>query len=171
MAGSVAVIHSRNDEHPMKIASHLEKFRRLDAALRRLDPGGDQELWIWTAMNAGVHLLNASLHACRATLESDSFHSQVEGVYAVPDRTTGMLHDAMHAPGDVMHVGQPPVAPPLPAGIERGSIALRTIEDLRERFVRGSERADAQLQRDWRAAYATCVRELLAVLGTWQHQR
>lgn len=155
----------------MKIASHLEKFRRLDATLRRLDPGSDQELWIWTAMNAGVHLLNAALHASGATTERDSFHSQVEGVYAVPDRTTGMLHDAMHAPGDVMHVGQPPLAAPLPAAIERASIALRTIEDLRERFVRGSDRADASLQREWRDAYATCVRGLLAVLDRSEQQR
>lgn len=155
----------------MKIASHLEKFRRLDATLLRLDPGSDQELWVWTAMNAGVHLLNAALHASGATTESDSFHSQVEGVYAVPERTTGALHDAMHAPGDVMHVGQPPLAATLPAGIEHASIALRTIEDLRERFVRGSARADASLQRDWRVAYATCVRELLAVLDTSEHER
>lgn len=153
----------------MKIASHLEKFRRLDATLRRLEPGRDQELWIWTAMNAGVHLLNAALHACNATTESDSFHSQVEGLYAVPDRATATLRDAMHAPGDVMHVGQPPLAPPLPVGIERASAALRTIEDLRERFVRGSRRADERMQHDWRAAYATCTRELLAVLETAGH--
>jgi hypothetical protein len=155
----------------MKIASHLEKFRRLDATLRRLDPGNDQELWIWSAMNAGVHLLNAALHASGATTESDSFHSQVEGVYAVPDRTTGTLHDAMHAPGDVMHVGQPPLGAALPATLERASIALRTIEDLRERFVRGSERADASLQREWRNAYAACVRELLAFLDSSERER
>ena len=155
----------------MKIASHLEKFRRLDAVLGRLDPRSDQELWIWTAMNAGVHLLNAALHACGATKETDSFHSQVEGLYAVPDRTSGALRDAMHSPGDVMHVGQPPLAARLPAGIERASAALHTIEDLREPFVRGSERADARLQQEWLAAYATCVRELLAVLDTSVEQR
>jgi hypothetical protein len=159
------------NQHPMKIASHLEKFRRLDATLRQLDPGIDQELWIWTAMNGGVHLLNAVLHACGATRETDSFHSQVEGLYAVPDRTSGALRDAMHAPGDVMHVGQPPLTAPLPAGIERASTALRTIEDLRERFVRGSERADARMHQAWRDAYATCVRELLPVLGTCDEKR
>ena len=160
-----------HDKHPMKIASHLEKFRRLDETLRRLEPGRDQELWIWTAMNAGVHLLNAALHACGATTESDAFHSQVEGLYAVPDRTAGTLHDAMLAPGDVMHVGQPPLAAPLPVAIERASKALRTIEDLRERFVRGSERADASLQHDWRVAYASCVRELHATLDACHGQR
>ncbi|MEO8303699.1 MAG: hypothetical protein ABI724_06240 [Betaproteobacteria bacterium] len=148
----------------MKIASHLDKFRRLDATLRKLDAGADQELWIWTAMNAGVNLLNAALHACSATSETDSFHTQVEGLYAVPERATGVLRDAMHPPGDVMHVGQPAIAAPLPPGIERASAALRVIEDLRERFVRGSERAPADVQRDWHAAYATCVSELTAVL-------
>jgi hypothetical protein len=168
LLGTAAVIHSR---HSMKIASHLEKFRRLDAMLARLDPGTDQELWIWTAMNAGVHLLNAALHACGATRETDSFHSQVEGLYAVPDRASGTLHDAMHAPGDVMHVGQPPLAAPLPAGVERGSTALRAIEDLRERFVRGSARADVRMQHEWRAAYAACVRELGGVLDKSEQRR
>src|SRR5678815_478180 len=97
----------------MKIESHLAKFHRLDATLRKLDPGTDQELWIWTAMNAGVHLLNAALHDCSATIDTDSFHSQVEGLYAVPDRASGRLRDVMHVPGDVMHVGQPTIATPL----------------------------------------------------------
>ena len=69
----------------MKIASHIDKFRRLDALKQRLDSEADRELWIWTAMNACTHLLNAALHQCGATDETDSFHSQVEGLYAVPD--------------------------------------------------------------------------------------
>ncbi len=150
----------------MKIESHLAKFRRLDAALRKLDPGNDQELWIWTAMNAGVHLLNAALHDCGATDARDSFHSQVEGLYAVPDRVSGALHDIMHAPGDVMHVGQPPIAAPLSAAIERAGDALQSIENLRETHVRGSERAPPDVQRQWMAAYATCVRELRAALAS-----
>ena len=149
----------------MKIAAHLEKFRRLDATLARLDPGHDQELWIWTAMNAGVHLLNAALHASGTTLETDSFHTQVEGLYAVPERATGALRDAMHPPGDVMHVGQPRLPTPLPEAIERAAIALRSIEDLRQRFVRGSERADRGAQEAWRSAYRTCVRELAPAPG------
>jgi hypothetical protein len=155
----------------MKIASHLDKFRRLDAALARLDAGEDQELWIWTAMNAGVHLLNAALHAAGATTETDSFHTQVEGLYAEPERATGALRDAMHAPGDVMHVGQPRLGAALPDAIERASAALRSIEDLRERFVRGSERADREAQASWRAAYRTCVRELAAALGIAENAR
>lgn len=148
----------------MKVASHLEKFCRLDATLARLDPVADPELWIWTAMNAGVHLLNAALHKCGVTSETDSFHTQLEGVYVVPDRTSGTLHVAMHPPGDVMHVGQPPLAAPLPPSIKRASGALRTIEDLRDPFVRRSERADARAAREWRKAYRTCVHELHAAL-------
>jgi len=144
----------------MKIASHLDKFHRLDATLQRLDPVVDCELWIWTAMNAGVHLLNAALHASELTRETDSFHTQVEGVYTVIDRTNGTMHDAMHPPGDVMHVGQPKIDAPLPADLARACAALRTIEDLREPFVRGGERVDAGAASKWREAYRTCVSAL-----------
>lgn len=149
----------------MKVESHLDKFHRLDAMLARLDPVADRELWIWTAMNAGVHLLNAALHRQGVTQETDSFHSQVEGVYVVPDRATGMFHDEAHAPGDVMHVGQPALPGRLPAAIERAAGALRLIEDLREPYVRGSDDVPPGEEARWQRAYATCVDELLAALG------
>ena len=148
----------------MKVGSHLAKFRRLDATLRRLDPLADQELWIWTAMNAGVHLLNAALHRSGVTSETNSFHTQVEGVYAVLDPVSGGMHDRMHAPGDVMHVGQPKLHGPLPTAVERASDALRTIEDLREAFVRGPRRAEPGEARQWEEAYESCVRELASLL-------
>src|SRR5688500_7640624 len=103
----------------MLIAAHIEKFRRLDAMLQRLDLEPDRELWIWTAMNAATHLLNAALHHTDLTLPTDSFHSQVEGLYCVPDRANGTLADAIHPPGDVMHFGQPPLGRTAPAAIER----------------------------------------------------
>jgi hypothetical protein len=148
----------------MKVAAHLDKFQRLDAMLARLDPVADRELWIWTAMNAGVHLLNAALHRHGVTRETDSFHSQVEGVYVVPHRGTGVVRDAMHEPGDVMHVGQPALPGPLPAAITRACAALREIEDLREPHVRGSEPVPEGAPSRWRNAYATCVGELQAAL-------
>ena len=149
----------------MKIDAHLSKFKRLDATLRRLDPRKDCELWIWTAMNAGVHLLNATLHHVGATRDTDSFHSQVEGLYAVPDRGRGTTADEMHAPGDVMHFGQPPIAAALPAAIERAGAALKVIEDLREPHVRGSEPVPADAPQAWQRAYRDCVDSLQAVLG------
>jgi hypothetical protein len=149
----------------MKIAAHLDKFRHLDTSLRRLDPRSDSELWIWTAMNAGVHLLNAALHHVGATDEVDSFHTQVEGLYAVPDREQGTTADVMHVPGDVMHVGQPPIERPLPTTIEQAAKSLKVIEDLREPYVRGSEAIPEGAEEEWVRAYQECVRQLLGALG------
>jgi hypothetical protein len=148
----------------MLIAAHLDKFRRLDAMRRRLDPEADRELWIWTAMNAGTHLLNAALHHVQLTQETDSFHSQVEGLYCAPDRKTGMLEDAMHAPGDVMHFGQPPFSRPVPATIERAGASLKIIEDLREPYVRGADAAPPGATEQWQRAYDECVAGLAEVL-------
>jgi hypothetical protein len=152
----------------MEVAAHLDKFHRLDSMLARLDPVGDRELWIWTAMNSAVHLLNASLHRLGVTRETDSFHSQVAGVYAVPDRASGALRDDAHEPGDVMHVGQPALPGPLPAAIERACAALREIEDVREPYVRGSERPAPGEELRWRDAYARCVAELRSALEAGQ---
>ena len=149
----------------MKIDAHIDKFRRLDAALERLRADVDCELWIWTAMNACVNLLNAALHRARLTDETDSFHTQVEGLYARPDRASGTLTDAIHPPGDVMHAGQPALATPLPDAIATASAALTRIEDLREPYVRGSEGPAAGAAADWERAYRTCVDELGSTLG------
>ena len=150
----------------MKIASHLEKFERLDAVKRRLDPAADRELWIWTAMNACTHLLNAALHRCGVTEEIDSFHSQVAGRYAVPDRDKGTLSDSQHRPGDVMHVDQPPVGRPTPPAVERACAALKILEDLREPYVRGNQPVADGAAGQWELAYAECVAQLSAALGT-----
>jgi hypothetical protein len=148
----------------MKIATHVAKFRRLDDALQRLDPRSDSELWIWTAMNAGVHLLNAALHHAGATREMDSFHTQVEGLYALPDRVGGSFRDALHPPGDVMHVGQPPISHPVPAAVDRGCAALKLIEDLRELYVRGSDPVPPDAERAWLQAYRDFVESFFAAL-------
>jgi hypothetical protein len=149
----------------MKIASHIEKFERLDAVRRRLDPVADRELWIWTAMNACTHLLNAALHWCGVTEEFDSFHSQVEGQYAIPDRDKGTLSEAQHRPGDLMHVDQPPVERPKPPAVERACTALKIIEDLREAHVRRNQPIADGAAGQWERAYAQCVAELSAALG------
>jgi hypothetical protein len=148
----------------MKVATHIEKFWRLDDALSRLRADADYELWVWTAMNACVNLLNAALHKSGLTGETDSFHTQVEGLYARPNRTTGTLTDAMHAPGDVMHAGQPALGTPLPEAIARASTALAFIEDLREPFVRGADAPSAGATAEWEHAYRTCVQELRGML-------
>jgi hypothetical protein len=148
----------------MKIESHLEKFRRFDTTLSRLDPVHDPELWIWTAMNGCTHLLNAALHHCGATKETDSFHTQAMGLYAVPQRHAGMT-DSLHAPGDVMHVGQPPLAAVLSPALEDACAALRVLEDLREPHVRGSDPIPPGDERRWGEAYRRCVAQLGAALS------
>ena len=149
----------------MRIAAHVRKFRNLDATLQRLDPRSDSELWIWTAMNAGVHLLNAGLHHVGATREVDSFHTQVEGLYAVPDRVRDAFKDVLHEPGDVMHVGQPPITRPVPHEIQQACVSLKLIEDLREPHVRGSEPVPAGAEEGWISAYRDCIERLLGALG------
>ena len=149
----------------MLTTAHLEKFRRLDGMTARLDPETDWELWIWTAMNAATHLLNAALHHARVTQEIDSFHSQVEGLYCVPNRNTGELLDAMHAPGDVMHFGQPRLSGDIPPAIERAGAALKVIQDLRGPYVRGNDPIPCGAPQRWQSAYRECVAQLFSVLG------
>jgi len=150
----------------MKVESHLDKFRRLDALLVRLDPVADCELWIWTAINACTNLLNAALHRAGASNETDSFHTQAEGLYAVPDRARGGLTDALHAPGDIMHVGQPPLAVPLPPDVASACAALAVLENLREPHVRGSDPVPAGAEDQWRDAYRRCVAQLRLALAS-----
>lgn len=117
-------------------------------------------------MSAGTHLLNAALHACRATEETDSFHTQATGLYAVPVRgQEGRFRDEMHAPGDVMHVGQPPIARALPEALLNACEALRTLENLREPYVRGSEPIAQGEAARWQSAYARCVANLQTALA------
>ena len=151
----------------MLTTAHIEKFSRMEAALARLHPEEDRELWIWTAMNGLTHLLNAAMHEAGLTKAADSFHSQVEGLYGVPDRKTGRVTDAMLRPGegDVMHLGRPPVPGQLPAAIQRAGAALKVIEDLRVPFVRGDEPVPIGAVECWRTAYAECVSELSLILG------
>lgn len=149
----------------MLTEAHIRKFRRMDRMKKRLDPDADRELWIWTAMNALTHLLNAALHRAQLTQEVDSFHSQVEGLYCVPDRGSGTLADAIHAPGDVMHFGRPPIHGRVPTAIERAGVALRVIEDLRVPYVRGNDAVAAGATEQWEQAYRECVAQLSEVLG------
>lgn len=144
----------------MKVAAHIEKFRRLDSVLPRFDPVADSELWIWTAMNACTHLLNAALHRVGATEETDSFHTQSPGLYVVPDRASGTINDSMHAPGDVLHFGQPRIDKALPANISSACEALRSLESLRATHVRGSGAIEPGMPAAWQEAYRQCVAQL-----------
>jgi hypothetical protein len=99
------------------------------------------------------------------THESDLFHTQVEGVYGRPDRSAGTITDVTAAPGDVMHAGQPALSTPLPAGLQRASQALASIEDVREAFVRGSQEPTASMTEEWQRTYLSCRAELCQLLN------
>lgn len=143
----------------MRIESHLEKFRRIDITLARLSPLNDPELWIWTAMNGCTHLLNAALHWCGVTEEKDSFHTQVMGLYSLPNGSAGLV-DSLHDPGDIMHVDQPTLEKVLPPALESACAALRILEDLREPHVRGCEPIVIGDEGRWIEAYKRCVAQL-----------
>ena len=149
----------------MKIATHIEKFRRLDEARGRFRADVDYELWIWTSMQACVNLLNAALHQAGVTEETDSFPTQVPGLYARPDRATGTLTDVVHGPGDVMHADDPILATSVPEAIAKASAALALIEGVREQYARGNEVFRPEAIPDWDRAYRICMSELSRVLG------
>jgi hypothetical protein len=101
----------------MKPSEHLVKAKRLEASLARLDPEADYEMVVELCMLAASHYFNVALHA------------------------TDVTHEAM----DQSHTFQPPMRylsrAPGPE-IQRGMEALRFVEGLRKRFVRGGAAYD-----------------------------
>ena len=81
----------------MKIADHLEKFERLDAARESLDQAEDAELWFWTTVTAAMQAMNAALHAVGCTEERNDFLCQIMGVYerlSEDEKTFLLIHES-----------------------------------------------------------------------------
>lgn len=148
----------------MQIASHAEKVRRLEGLRRRLDPLQDFELWYWTSLTAGTNMWNATLHAAGLTSQERVF-STLPGVHVVP-QPDGSFRRELRGPGDVSHVGWPPIAGVMPPHVVEMEEALHALEGHRDPCLRG-DRAVSQAivdecQRSYaRAAaiYARAVRE------------
>ncbi|MBS0452319.1 MAG: hypothetical protein JSS14_13505 [Proteobacteria bacterium] len=119
----------------MKIASHAEKIRRLLALRGRLDPLVDFELWYWTSLTAGTNIWNASLHASGLTSE-DRVFSTIPGVHVVP-QADGSWRRELRGPGDVSHVGWPPIPGEMPRPIQHLEAALHALEEHRDPCLRG----------------------------------
>ena len=119
----------------MKIASHADKVQRLAALRRRLDPFTDFELWYWTTLTAGTNMLNATLHASGLTSDDPVF-STIPGVHLVrqPD---GSYARELRGPGDVSHVGWPPIDGDAPPEVRRLEAALHALEEYRDPCIRG----------------------------------
>lgn len=146
----------------MHLASHLDKIARLESARARLDPQEDFELWFWATMVAGTNAVNAALHHADVTPAESAFPSQ-PGVYYVP-------HEGGHAPvlkslGDVLHVGRPAIAGPVPDDIRRMMAAMDVIEAYRDPCTRGDMDINAQVIGECAGAYDECLRLLRARLG------
>ncbi|MFG1357953.1 hypothetical protein [Xanthobacter pseudotagetidis] len=144
----------------MEIAVHMEKVGRLEDLLGRLDPQDDFELYMWTCMTAGTQALNAAMHALGVTEPGRLYPHQIPGIYVEPEPVDGRWRLVMAAPGDVIHLGLPPVARPVPAVLEEASGYLTAIEDLREVYVRGGEAIMPDVVALCQAAYG----DLMAIL-------
>jgi hypothetical protein len=150
----------------MEIAAHKEKIGRLSDLISRLDPVEDFEIWMWASMSAGTNALNAALHHLGVTLPYDYFPHQIPGLYVEPEPVAPWRWKRIFAaPGDVIHIGLPPLGAPVPARILQAAESLHLIEDLRETHVRGGETITPELARRCADAYRRCMAAFETILA------
>ena len=173
----------------MKIADHLEKFERLDAARATFDQTDDAELWFWTTVTAAMQAMNAGLHAVGCTEERDDFPSQVPGVYERLSEDEKTFERFALPPGD-LHLGltplfdgpefiqKPPLNPPgnvslgipqlqrdLPEELKRACRAVGVIEQVRDPSIRGMEPITPALVQSCDRAYGELVEIVRDLVG------
>ncbi|RDK09993.1 hypothetical protein [Cupriavidus lacunae] len=136
----------------MQVPSHLDKFRRLSSLRQRFDPLEDFELWFWTTLTAGTNALNASLHLAGLTSDDPVF-STIPGVHMVR-QADGSYARALRGPGDVSHVGWPPIEGEIPAPIRSLEHALEAIERYRDPCIREGVAATSEIVRACDHAFA-----------------
>lgn len=141
----------------MLVSSHLEKIDRFEAAMARLDPLADFELWFWSVMVSGTNAVNAALHMAGVTPAEPAYPSQ-PGVYHVPDGDG--YRPVLKPLGDVLHVGRPPIQATVPADIHLMMEAMEKIEAFRDPCTRGDTEPSAQIVEQCGAAYGDCMRLL-----------
>lgn len=147
----------------MQISSHIEKIRKFEALMSRLDPLRDFELWFWAAMNAGTNAVNASLHHYGLTRDDDVFPTQ-PGVYLVP-QANGELSLRHHKLGDILHVGRPKLSVPVPDDVAAMMTAMETIEQYRDPCVRDDREPTQAIVDECDEALRTCLSILEQQLG------
>lgn len=145
----------------MLVSSHLEKMNHFEAALARLDPVDDFELWFWSVMVSGTNAVNAALHLADITPAEQAYPSQ-PGVYYVPDGQG--YRPTLKELGDVLHVGRPPIKAPLPPDIRRMTEAMGRIEAFRDPCTRGDMAPTAEIVHVCQTSYEECVRLLRNLL-------
>lgn len=147
----------------MIVPSHLDKVRRLRALRERLDPLDDFELWYWTTLTAGTNALNAVLHHAGLTRDDPVF-STIPGVHLVrqPD---GRYARELRGPGDVSHVGWPPIDGEIPPDVAALMDALHAIETHRDPCLRGDRAPSAAIVAECDGHAATVFAVLAARIG------
>lgn len=128
----------------MKIAEHLKKAQAFEAALARLDPVEDGEIYAVFLMRAATNRLNAALHALGTTTDGAATNAKL---------------------GDLNHTYKPPMKSPVPAPLAESFRELAFIENLRPDFVRGPANMDRATAERAQAAHAHVKRDTDAVLG------
>ena len=110
-------------------------------------------------MTAATHALNAAFHTVGLTEEDDVYPTQVAGVYVAAG--AGRL---MKPPGDVLHVGMPPLDRPVPGHLDEACAALGEIEAAGDRFIRGTAAPTPDDLSVCDAAYTRCMTLLVAAI-------
>lgn len=139
----------------MNLAAHADKVRRLCGLRRRLDPLRDFELWYWTTLTAGTNIWNATLHAAKLTSEERVF-STIPGVHVVP-QADGSFRRELRGPGDVSHVGWPPIPGDMPEHVLVLEAALHALEAHRDPCLRGDRQPTPAIVDECEAAFARAV--------------
>ena len=142
----------------------MEKIRRIEASRAKLDRTADFQLWIWASMTAATHALNAAFHTVGLTEEDDVYPTQVAGVYVARDRSVAGMRRLMKPPGDVLHVGMPPLDRPVPSHLDEACAALGEIEAAGDRFIRGAAEPTSDDSSACDAAYTRCMTLLVAAI-------
>ncbi len=124
----------------MKIFEHIQKARRLEASLQKLDLVDDYEMVIDICMNAATHYFNAALHAENVTYEA---HDQIHS--ARPP-----LQAFSASPG---------------AGLREAMKPLEFLEDIRPRIVRGTEPCERETAEKCLACFEEAKRGFLKIIG------
>ena len=151
----------------MKISSHADKIDRLLALRDRLDPLQDFELWYWTCLTAGTNIWNASLHAAGLTSEERTF-STIPGVHVVP-QGDGSWRRELRGPGDVSHVGWPPIPGDMPLPIQRLEMLLHALEEHRDPCLRGDRTPTQAIVDDCDLAMRQAISVYHAMVGQEVH--
>ena len=153
----------------MKIASHADKVRRLGELRSRLDPLRDFELWYWASLTAGTNMWNATLHAAGLTSDERVF-STIPGVHVVP-QPDGSFRRELRGPGDVSHVGWPPISGEMPEHVRELEAALHALEEHRDPCLRGERRPTPAIVDECERAFARAASVFAAALARGEAHR